>query len=440
MRQFVSNLEKILFYALLLLLPVQLGKHFWPSSSFVHGLRIDYLSPTLYLTDIIVGLLFVVWAIRAFGARRKAQNLKQQLKTKSFLSFTAAFLFLVFNVFQNAVIEHALYYVLKILEMGFVVFYIAKFVDLKKDLVKVISILGLGSVFESILAIAQFFNKGSIGGVLYYLGERTFTSTTPGISNASIQGELVLRPYATFPHPNVLAGYLVVVMTLVLFLFVMISKKQKTISYQLSVISYLILSTFALFLTLSRIAVLVWVLVLGFVLVKKILSSNVVIKQVGNMLTIFIIIAFVFFTPLFSRFLETSIREQSVVQRKELINASVEMVKEKPFTGVGLGNFIPTLVNISGPLKSSTYLQPVHNIYLLVAAETGLIGLGFFLIFLYKTFKKTSHKLHIISHMRLVFLIILVLGMFDHYFLTLQQGQLLFVVVLGLCWTKNNFT
>ncbi|MBU4099621.1 hypothetical protein KJ980_08325, partial [Patescibacteria group bacterium] len=30
--------------------------------------------------------------------------------------------------------------------------------------------------------------------------------------------------------------------------------------------------------------------------------------------------------------------------------------------------------------------------------------------------------------------VILILGLFDHYWLTLQQGQLLFAIILGLCW------
>src|SRR5438105_4334390 len=47
-------------FLLLFLLPTQLGKHFWPEFSFVQGLRIDYLSPTLYVTDMLVGILFVL--------------------------------------------------------------------------------------------------------------------------------------------------------------------------------------------------------------------------------------------------------------------------------------------------------------------------------------------------------------------------------------------
>jgi hypothetical protein len=32
---------------------------------------------------------------------------------------------------------------------------------------------------------------------------------------------------------------------------------------------------------------------------------------------------------------------------------------------------------------------------------------------------------------------ILFTGMFDHYWLTLQQNQLLLVMVIGLCWQKD---
>src|SRR3989344_9415701 len=51
----------LFFYLLILFLPTQLGRHFWPNFSFVSGIRIDYLSPTLYATDIFILLIFVFW-------------------------------------------------------------------------------------------------------------------------------------------------------------------------------------------------------------------------------------------------------------------------------------------------------------------------------------------------------------------------------------------
>ena len=55
------RLHQKLFWLLILLLPVQLGRHFWPDFSFVLGLKIDYLSPTFYLTDLLVLMILSLW-------------------------------------------------------------------------------------------------------------------------------------------------------------------------------------------------------------------------------------------------------------------------------------------------------------------------------------------------------------------------------------------
>src|SRR5258708_5260679 len=109
----------------------------------------------------------------------------------------------------------------------------------------------IGIIGESILAIAQFFNQGSLNGVLYFLGERTFTATTSGIANASVSGELILRPYGTFPHPNVLAGYLLISLTLLLLYAKSYLSKDRYPKFKNQKIFFgtaLILGTVALFL------------------------------------------------------------------------------------------------------------------------------------------------------------------------------------------------
>ena len=57
------KVKRILFKILVLLLPVQLSKHFWPLWSYISGIRLDYLSPVVYLTDILLFLLLSFWFI-----------------------------------------------------------------------------------------------------------------------------------------------------------------------------------------------------------------------------------------------------------------------------------------------------------------------------------------------------------------------------------------
>src|SRR3990167_1779300 len=64
------NLEQLIFYLILLFLPTQFGRHFWPSFSFIYGIRVDYLSPILYLTDILIFFLFIFWASSKFKKKK----------------------------------------------------------------------------------------------------------------------------------------------------------------------------------------------------------------------------------------------------------------------------------------------------------------------------------------------------------------------------------
>ena len=72
---------------LIFLLPFQLGRHFWPEVSFVYGLKIDYLSPIIFLTDLVLLSFLIV-----FGIEKKVFKNPQKI----FASFGDKVLFLTF--------------------------------------------------------------------------------------------------------------------------------------------------------------------------------------------------------------------------------------------------------------------------------------------------------------------------------------------------------
>lgn len=130
--------------------------------------------------------------------------------------------------------------------------------------------------------------------------------------------------------------------------------------------------------------------------------------------------------------------EESVVVRQQLNAAAIKLWQSAPLFGVGLGNF---LVRLPEALPSRTiyFLQPVHNIYLLLLSEVGVVGIGLIVLFglwwanhelRIRNYEKTKHKELFILHTSLF--AILVLGLVDHYPLTLQQGQLLLTVIAGM--------
>ncbi len=330
------------------------------------------------------------------------------------------------------------YGMIKYLEFAFLVFFVANnFKHFNKNVLFFVFLISV--VFESLLTFLQYLNQGSIGGFFYFLGERAFNSQTPGIANASINGQLFLRPYATFSHPNVLAGFLVIAM-LYLFLF---SKNKIKIFLSVGIF----LGTAALFLTLSRTAIFLWIsyliILFGISYVKKYknrFSNPKLFIGIAIFLVLSISLYFIFQNSFFlQRFSLTKISDESLVQRQELVTQSFLMIQKNPVFGVGINNFFNNL-NFSNMQLEASLIQPVHNIFLLVISETGLTGFAFFVYVFYKTINKVIFKSPKKERKYLLLFIaaVIFLGFFDHYFLTIQQGQVLLSIIFGTTLSYRN--
>ena len=81
------------------------------------------------------------------------------------------------------------------------------------------------------------------------------------------------------------------------------------------------------------------------------------------------------------------------------------------------------------------WLQPVHNIVLLLMAETGLVGLTLFLILIIKLFRLLLATKNF--KFLMVFGTIILTGLFDHYWLTLQQNLLLLGIITGVSFSSR---
>ena len=423
-----SKIENALFFLTLLFAPTQFGRHFWPSFSYVLGIRTDYLSPTLYLTDILILALFIFF-IASFKLR------SSPLLFKKFSWFSSSSLFLTLTILIGILLSKnplaGLYGLLKLLEFIFFGVYTAHFVT-KINFGKILFVFSAAIIFESILSVAQYLKQSSIGGLFYFFGERTFNGQTPGVANASINGDLILRVYGTFSHPNVLGCYLLIGMTLILFNLGLAKKQLEKVLYLTS----LTCGTLILILTFSRIAILLWLIILFIFLISR-AGKNFLKKNISPFLIFTsIVIFFIFYTPIISRFSNFSLYDESFSQREALLKSSLVIIKNHPFFGIGLNNFLFELGQFQKTNNVTFYLQPVHNVFLLVATQTGILGLIYFIGFLAKTFKKAFEKSDLINYKIIIFFGVLILGSFDHYFLTIQQGQLLLSFIFGLIWAK----
>jgi len=392
-----------LFYLILFLLPTNLAKHFPLSSSYVSGILVDYLIPTVYLTDILIISLLAIWLLSGY---KKPKQLALLI------------LLLPSVIFAHSLIPAA-YKFLKILEFslfGLWIYQHKKLIELDK----VIKALSAAVLFQSLLAIGQWLRQGSLFGY-WFFGEQPYNAASAGIDKIIwFDGSLKIPPLGTFPHPNVLAGFLVISLTLILYQFLKGPfLRSKAGPYWITFyLSSTFLGLITLFLTFSLSAWLAFLLItvpslllLIYPKIKALMISSGLI-----LIVLSLSLRFSFLAP-----------ESSFSRRSQLNKISWQMFLNHPLSGIGLNNFTVSMEKYGYVTATTRFLQPVHNIYLLILSETGLIGLAGFIYLLYKGRTLFTDK---VRPCHLALLILFFLGLFDHWPFTLQQGLLLFLLPL----------
>lgn len=79
----------------------------------------------------------------------------------------------------------------------------------------IFSVIIISAILQSFIAIIQFLLQKSIG--LTFLGESIFSVFDPGVAKIVINGDIFVRSYGFFPHPNILGGFLALSLVITLF-------------------------------------------------------------------------------------------------------------------------------------------------------------------------------------------------------------------------------
>ncbi|HMS22231.1 MAG TPA: O-antigen ligase family protein [Candidatus Levybacteria bacterium] len=422
------QISKLIFFLFIIFLPQQFGPHFWPNFSYIQGIRVDYLSLSLYISDVLIILLFAV-SIRFVS--------KKPLFKKCFSN--KLLLLLITLCVASLFYARAPYAVLLGMFKFFEFLYLGLFtatVITKKDMVTACILFTCTGVLESVLSIFQFINQQSLNGVFYYFGERYYNMLSIGVATMSLPQGILIRPYGTFPHPNVLAFFLF--FTSVFATYGMHnSKNLKRYVFFAAIICI----QAGLFLTFSRVVLFLNLLFLlyafGFVTLRETTK-----KKLNYVFLAFLLLFTLFYLFLYGMRFNPANFVDSINPRGNLTGLSIKALSSNPLTGVGLLNFY-SFEEEEQLNFSAIHLQPVHNIFLLIASELGLLGLfvfGYFLSVVFATaWKKARSESSLFSYdeLPLVLLSSLVFaGLFDHYPLTIQQGQLLFAIIVGFSFIK----
>lgn len=403
----MKKLTHWFLFWLLLFLPTQFGLHFWPAAALIFGRRTDYLSPTIYMFD----LLFMAFTTVTLINFRPQTHISQKYKAGALLLLIS-----LVTLWGHHWSISGVYFVLRFWQAAILIWLIK---IIKPKLKHILPPLLFGAIFVSLLATGQFLKQASIGGAFYFLGERKITVSTPGVAQIVASGRLLLRPYATFSHPNVLGGYLTLVLAVLLFAPKTKLIKAKPLDYLFKNLA-LAAVILGIWLSFGRVA---WLASFGLLLVRAWQYQ----KSTGQILLSIFLVAVVYEELLLGRFVTNLLLyPEALTERLELIKNAGTIFMQAPATGVGLGNFIPKLAELN---LSYANLQPVHSIYLLWLTETGVIGTGLVFYYLMKLYRHgLSQKTKVLLG---VLVSGLVLGLFDHYLITQPQTRHLWLIMLA---------
>jgi O-antigen ligase len=258
----------------------------------------------------------------------------------------------------------------------------------------------------------------------------------PGILDPSMRGASVvqltnglriLRAYGTLPHPNILGGFAFLLLLGPSSLFVA-NKKPNYPALILICLGIILIG-----LTFSRSA---WLALIAFVIVlvlkSKYLSHNRLYLLLTSITLAFILTLYSTKDFVFTRISDqaTATETISTVGRSWLTKQALGVSHQHPLTGVGIGSFI---IELSRTAVEGAPIEPVHNIFLLITAELGVVGLiliiSLFISIALGIYKANSPRA-ILASATLTGLG--VISLFDHYLWTLAPGRMMLGLALGL--------
>lgn len=456
-----TKISRFFIYVLIFLLPFNIRHIFnFYQIQNIHGFR-EHLAVSLYLVDLIFGVILALFFGDViyhyfFKQTKQAPETKNLIDSKKpgtsvsciWWSFFLLVAVLIISSLWSVDQAIALYNSVRILEV-FIFFQLLKekFVQ-PENQVNIAWIVFFSGIVQSVLAILQFVRQKSLG--LGWLGESQLNAQMYDVAKIEIAGQKILRVYGTFPHPNLLGAFLLLALASGLWLVLNQSVDQTKETTGLSVIFnkffsakkvfigiFMILC--AIFLTFSRS---IW-LATFLLLLISFLNNKVLIfrryleklvlaqsKRFFQISMVFIIVIGGYFCfPLINArlCLFNCENDQSYDLRKIYNQVAIKIIKDNSIIGIGSGNFVIMEKQLRPSLQPWEN-QPVHNLYLLIASELGIIGLVAVIIWFWLRLSKTKNYLIMSNPLVLLFYIFLILGLFDHYFYSLSQGQFLFML------------
>lgn len=429
---FFQKTIRLLFYAFVFILP-------WQTKLIIRSSGSNFTEISFFVSHVILLILLLTFLL--YQVLRKDYHSRLNLLWY-FLAGLSLFAFISFFFAPDKVLA---FYKYVVLMLGIGLFYFMRegckkfaYIDSILEKSRLVFIFLTSISFHVLLGIYQFLSQRAFA--FKYLGLASHFPEDLGVSVIETVSGRWLRAYGGFDHPNIFAGVLVIAIILAAYYLA----RKKAIRTKTETIESLFLFTFyffsllALLFTFSRSA---WAaFIVGFISLIIFFLFRREKWALGRLAALFlfsiILTSTIFFSyrELFVTRIEASgkLEQISLNERKSQLVTVSNVIQEKWFFGVGLGNYTTFLENDDfekNAIKKATWhYQPVHNSLLLLWAESGLLALVFFLAFLVALWKKSRQD----AFAWTLLLPLIILMFFDHWLLSLPFGLIFLFFTLGI--------
>lgn len=414
-----------LLYLFIFLLPFQTRWIF--QQGFLNNQKWEYATRSIYATELLLGLILILSVVYfIFNAPKNSWRFtKSKIYRVGLLILLV--LFLIFNALSAKNSEIAFdKFILLILGTGLAFVIIV----VRPELSKISWAFVLSGFIQSVFALQQFIDQKVFSNK--WLGMAEQLPQTLGVPVIEAGAERVLRSFGSFPHPNMLAGFLLLSIVFLIGLYAKSSHRQKKILTLMFLAIFLGLLT-----TFSRAAFIVFIVVIVFLAYKN-RANNAAVKAVTK-LAILGALIIIMFTASYPKLMASrvfSFGRVETISNEARINQYSEargIIKSNWQTGAGLGNYVVNLSQTNPGLSAWQY-QPIHNTYLLIFSELGLFGLMAIFLFIFFLASRLRERTAFIESAvtTAALLSLAIIALFDHYLWSFYSGIIFLSVIIAI--------
>lgn len=439
----IIYLELILFALILILLPIQFPSLLTETHIQYHhwfqGPRVTYydMAVSAYLSDILI-VVFSLWTMH---------------KWKGIFTNISSLFLLIFLLIASTTLWYAIpllggaCYKLFAICLLFCLFHLVHHIlsnDGERKLRFLLLVILMMMVFEAAVATTQYFTQALVGLKRlepYALSISEFPM--PAGQLWSIDAILLIkrsfaaisRPYGTLTHANTLGGFLFFCSPIAFYFAYYVRKIYLEVFFALLIF----FNFFALSLTFSRAAIFAYLLMTSLwflIFFTRIERTEADTKKLKRLATYTAATIFICFLLFYSQYTERGgvfsynnfVQVSSDAPRIKSGNTACAMILNHLFWGVGLENYpnyiIDTIMREGWVFDGQNTV--VHNIYLLITAETGIFGGLFFLLFIGSILWKAARNLNPLTvTITTTFIGLILLGLVDFYLWRHPGGRLM---------------